>query len=341
RLRFRRQPHALGYRGFAHGPAPPGSRAPDRHLRFRQPSRPQQFRGRNPGPVRGLPFLPLDDLPGIGRGPDSRRRPGTRLPHDFSRAPQIRRGAGLHPGLRHIHRRNRAGPGAFRPVVDAWSLSRPVHRAGGTVHPNHRGRRARPGGHAMNPYLLSQVPLIAGFVFLLILAAVRSDRRENLSGIISVLSLCAAAVFVWIFLPEGAQYFGGAIRVTTVGKVLAYLCLGLTAVGMVLSQDYLDKARVSAVDWRLVVMAMALGMVNLCLAGDLATLFISYELVSIPSYVLAGFSHKDPRSNEAGMKYLLLGVFTSVLFLLGLSFIYGATGEIHLSDPKSFVKGKI
>jgi len=183
----------------------------------------------------------------------------------------------------------------------------------------------------MNPYLLSQVPLIAGFVFLLILAAVRSDRRENLSGIISVLSLCAAAVFVWIFLPEGAQYFGGAIRVTTVGKVLAYLCLGLTAVGMVLSQDYLDKARVSAVDWRLVVMAMALGMVNLCLAGDLATLFISYELVSIPSYVLAGFSHKDPRSNEAGMKYLLLGVFTSVLFLLGLSFIYGATGEIHLS----------
>src|SRR5690606_10135614 len=99
----------------------------------------------------------------------------------------------------------------------------------------------------------------------------------------------------------------------------------------VLSQDYLDKARVSAVDWRLVVMAMALGMVNLCLAGDLATLFISYELVSIPSYVLAGFSHKDPRSNEAGMKYLLLGVFTSVLFLLGLSFIYGATGEIHLS----------
>lgn len=183
----------------------------------------------------------------------------------------------------------------------------------------------------MNPYLLSQSPLIAGFVFLLILASVRPDTKESLSGIISVIALGAAAVFVWMFLPVGEGYFGGAIRVTAMGKVLACLCLCLTAAAMILSEKYLDKARIAAVDWRMVVLAMALGMVNLCLAADLATMFISYELVSIPSYVLAGFSHKDPRSNEAGMKYLLLGVFTSVLFLLGLSFIYGATGELHLS----------
>lgn len=183
----------------------------------------------------------------------------------------------------------------------------------------------------MNPYLLSQLPLILGFIFLLILASVRPNQKEGISSIISIISLCSAAVAIWICLPEGAQYFGGAIRVTSVGKVVAYLCLGLTAIGMVLSEEYLDKVRVNGTDWRMIVLALALGMVNLCLAGDLATLFIAYELVSIPSYVLAGFSHKDPRSNEAGMKYLLLGVFSSVLFLLGLSFIYGATGEIHLS----------
>ncbi|MDB5103214.1 MAG: nuoN [Fibrobacteres bacterium] len=182
----------------------------------------------------------------------------------------------------------------------------------------------------MNPYLLSQSPLILGFVFLLILASVRPNQKESLSSIISILALVSSAVAIWLFLPDGAQYFGGAIRVTSVGKVVAYLCLGLTAIGMMLSEDYLDKVHVTAVDWRMIVLALALGMVNLCLAGDIATLFIAYELVSIPSYVLAGFSHKDPRSNEAGMKYLLLGVFTSVLFLLGLSFIYGATGEIHL-----------
>lgn len=182
----------------------------------------------------------------------------------------------------------------------------------------------------MNPYLLSQAPLILGFVFLLALASVRPSGRESISNVIGILALCSAAVALWKFLPEGAQYFGGAIRVTAVGKSLAYICLGLTAGGLLLSEDYLEKVRIQGVDWRMVVLALALGMVNLCLAGDLATLFIAYELVSIPSYVLAGFSHKDPRSNEAGMKYLLLGAFSSVLFLLGLSFVYGATGEIHL-----------
>ena len=182
----------------------------------------------------------------------------------------------------------------------------------------------------MNPYLLSQAPLIGGFAILLLLASIRPNQKESLSNLVAIVALALSAVFIWIFLPENTEYFGGAIRVTSVGKVLSYVCLALTVGGMLLSENYLDKVRITAVDWRMVVLALGLGMVNLCLAGDLATLFIAYELISIPAYVLAGFSHKDPRSNEAGMKYLLLGVFTSVLFLLGLSFVYGATGEIHL-----------
>jgi NADH-quinone oxidoreductase subunit N len=182
----------------------------------------------------------------------------------------------------------------------------------------------------MNAYLLTQAPLIGGFALLLLLASLRPNQKESLSNIISMVALALSAVFIWIYLPDNAEYFGGAIHVTSVGKTLAYLCLALTAGAMLLSEEYLEKVHITAVDWRMVVLALGLGMVNLCLAGDLATLFISYELVSIPSYVLAGFAHKDPRSNEAGMKYLLLGVFTSGLFLLGLSFIYGATGEIHL-----------
>lgn len=183
----------------------------------------------------------------------------------------------------------------------------------------------------MNAYLLSQLPLVAGFMILLVVASLRPSGKESLSTGISLASLGLAAVAVWTLLPVDAQYFGGAIRVTPMGKVLAYLCLALTAVAMLLSEEYLDKVRVHAADWRMVVLAMGLGMVNLCLAGDLATLFVAYELVSIPSYVLAGFSHRDPRSNEAGIKYLLLGAFTSALFLLGMSFLYGATGEIHLA----------
>lgn len=183
----------------------------------------------------------------------------------------------------------------------------------------------------MNAYLLSQLPLVAGFMILLILAALRPAAKESASTAISMAALALSAVAVWTGLEAGDRFFGGAIRVTSVGKVLAYLCLALTAVAILLSEEYLDKVRVHGADWRMVVLAMGLGMVNLCLAGDLATLFVAYELVSIPSYVLAGFAHRDARSNEAGLKYLLLGAFSSGLFLLGLSFLYGATGEIDLA----------
>lgn len=190
----------------------------------------------------------------------------------------------------------------------------------------------------MNDYLLTQLPLVGGFVALLLLASLRPAGKDSLSTVVAILALAVSGILIWTRLVPDAEYFGGAIRVTPVGKVLAYLCLALTAVAMLLSEEYLDKVRVHAVDWRMVVLAIGLGMVNLCLANDLATLFVAYELVSIPSYVLAGFSHRDPRSNEAGIKYLLLGAFTSALFLLGISFLYGATGEIHLTAIRDKVE---
>ncbi len=182
----------------------------------------------------------------------------------------------------------------------------------------------------MNAYLLTQAPLIGAFAILLFIASIRYQKTEFLSNIISIAALVGCAFTIWLVLPDEAEYFGGAIHITVLGKALANVCLALTVGGLLLSEKYLEKVHVSAIDWRMVVIALCMGMVNLCFAADLATLFISYELVSIPSYILAGFNHRDARSNEAGMKYLLLGVFASVLFLLGLSFIYGATGEIHL-----------
>jgi len=182
----------------------------------------------------------------------------------------------------------------------------------------------------VNDFALSQAPLIVGFAVLMFLASFRHSRKENASASIALVALGLTAWLMWVKLPPGAEYFGGAIRVTLAGKLLAWLCLAFTAMAMLLSEGYLEKVRIHPADWRMVVLAMGLGMTSLCLAGDLATLFVAYELVSIPSYVLAGFNHRDPRSNEAGMKYLLLGVFTSVLFLLGISFLYGATGEIDL-----------
>jgi len=197
----------------------------------------------------------------------------------------------------------------------------------------------------MNTYLLSQLPLLTGFGLLLVLASVwpqgakktASKGVESASQFITLLALALSAWLTHELLIPGDEFFGGAIRVTVIGQALSYGALALAFIATLLSGEYLQKIHVRSGDFRLLILAQALGLYHLPLAGDLATLFIAFELVSVPSYVLAGFNHRDARANEAGMKYLLLGAFASVLFLLGLAFLYGATGEILLAD----IQGKI
>jgi len=191
----------------------------------------------------------------------------------------------------------------------------------------------------MNAYLLTQLPLLAGFALLLVVASIWPRGQDRLSHVITLAALAICAMLTALKLTSGQEFFGGAIRVTVLGKSLAYAGLGLTLIAVVLAEDYLSKVKIHGADFRMVVLALALGIFHLPLAGDLATLFIAFELVSIPSYVLAGFNHRDSRANEAGMKYLVLGVFASSLFLLGLAFLYGATGEIHLAAIQQKVAG--
>ncbi len=181
----------------------------------------------------------------------------------------------------------------------------------------------------MNAYFLTQVPLLAGFGLLLLVASLW-PRHERLSHAITVAALALCAVLTALKLVPGQEFFGGAIRVTATGKFLAYAGLGFALISVILAEDYLPKLKVHGTDFRILALAQALGVFHLPLAGDLATLFIAFELVSIPSYVLAGFNHRDARANEAGMKYLVLGIFASSLFLLGFAFLYGATGEFRL-----------
>lgn len=186
----------------------------------------------------------------------------------------------------------------------------------------------------MNAYLIAQLPLLVGFAALLVLAAVRprvSRAGDALSHGITLVALGLATALSAAWLMPGEEFFGGAIRVTLIGRAVAVTALALSFGAALLSGPYLGKVRARAPEFRMVILAQALGLFHLPLAGDLATLFIAFELVSIPSYVLAGFNFRDARANEAGMKYLLLGALASALFLLGLSFLYGATGELHLA----------
>lgn len=184
----------------------------------------------------------------------------------------------------------------------------------------------------MNDYFILLVPLAASIFLVLILAPQEFRGRDAGSLILSVVGVIATIVMVGL-IPEG-RYFGGAILVTAAGKMLAYLVLGFAALAFLSTAEYLHKIHVPACEWRLTVLFIALGAVNLCFAEDLITIFVAFELLSIPAYALVGFSRRDGRSNEAGMKYLILGILGSAFFLLGIVLLYGASGQIFLTSIK-------
>ena len=102
----------------------------------------------------------------------------------------------------------------------------------------------------------------------------------------------------------------------------------MTTVGSI---NYMRKLKHHAVYYSLILLS-AIGMVLVAYSTDLVMLFIAWELMSIPTYVLAGFNKKDPRSNEAAIKYFLFGALASAIIIYGISIAYGLTGSTNIAD---------
>src|SRR6476469_795154 len=84
-------------------------------------------------------------------------------------------------------------------------------------------------------------------------------------------------------------------------------------------------------EFYVLMLCSVLGMVMMASARDLVSIFVALELLSIPAYMLAAWRKRDEKSNEAGMKYFLLGVFASAVMLYGMSLFYGVAGTTRLT----------
>ncbi len=130
--------------------------------------------------------------------------------------------------------------------------------------------------------------------------------------------------------PAAAQrvMFGGSYVVDTFSLVLKGLLIGSTFLAVLLSVGYIEGDRYWQGEYYFLLLASAFGAVVLASSRDLITMFVALELVTGPTFMLAGWRKGDPRSNEAALKYFVIGVLSAAIMLFGMSLVYGVTGEL-------------
>ncbi len=130
---------------------------------------------------------------------------------------------------------------------------------------------------------------------------------------------------------KGAIFSQDVLADDTFGGLFAIAMLIVAILTTVGSFNYMRKQPHSAVYFSLILLS-AIGMVLVAYSTDLIMLFVAWELMSIPTYILAGFMKKNPSSNEAALKYFLFGALASAIIIYGISIAYGLTGTTNIGE---------
>jgi NADH-quinone oxidoreductase subunit N len=131
--------------------------------------------------------------------------------------------------------------------------------------------------------------------------------------------------------------FDGRYMVDDFSLVMKGLFLLSGYVVILLTADHLREGDYYQGEYWFLLLTSLLGMVMMASSRDLVSIFVSLELLSIPAYMMAAWRKRDLRSNEAGIKYYLLGVFASALMLYGMSLLYGISGSTKLVDISKYL----
>ena len=167
-------------------------------------------------------------------------------------------------------------------------------------------------------------------MLVMLLAPVVPKARH---GVLAGISLVGAALaLVSTFYP--AMYpglaYSGLFRADSFSLFVHWIVCGVAFLVILGSIGYLKRDDLDAAEFCALILFATAGMGVMAGAHELLTAFIGLEMSSIASYILASYRRDAPRSNEAAMKYFLLGSFATAFFLYGIALSFGATGSTHL-----------
>ncbi|MEX2161839.1 MAG: NADH-quinone oxidoreductase subunit N [Anaerolineales bacterium] len=180
--------------------------------------------------------------------------------------------------------------------------------------------------------LLPQIILVSWASLLLLVVVFTKQARPSLVPVLTALGLLVAAVFVVFQFGMEAEGFGGMLVVDGFSTFIDLLLILGGLLTVALSYDYLQRMGMARGEYYSLLLFSISGMMLMASAADLIVVFLALELLSIPLYVLAAFGRPEPRSEEAGLKYFLLGAFASGFLLYGIALVYGATGSTSFNS---------
>ncbi len=190
--------------------------------------------------------------------------------------------------------------------------------------------------HAFAPEIVLSVTILV----VLLADLIWPDRSRFVSSRLASVGVLAALIPVITLAADGANrtMFDGAYVVDNYALALKAFFLVVAYVTLLVAVDYIGDGDYYQGEFYFLLLASVLGMSVMASARDLITIFVALETITIPTFVLAGWRKHDGRSNEAAIKYFLIGVLSTAVMLYGMSIVYGETGgSTLLSDISRYI----
>nr|YP_010760683.1 NADH dehydrogenase subunit B [Vaccinium floribundum]WEY34999.1 NADH dehydrogenase subunit B [Vaccinium floribundum] len=183
-------------------------------------------------------------------------------------------------------------------------------------------------------FIFPECILIFGLILLLMIDSTSDQKDLPWLYFISSTSLVISITALLLrWREEPLISFSGNFQTNNFNEIFQFLILLCSTLCIPLSVEYVECTETAITEFLLFVLTATLGGMFLCGANDLITIFVAPECFSLCSYLLAGYTKKDVRSNEATMKYLLMGGASSSSLVHGFSWLYGSSGgEIELQE---------
>lgn len=184
--------------------------------------------------------------------------------------------------------------------------------------------------HNMN-VILPLAVLIAWSCILLIVDLTIPKGHKGWTAVMAAFGLVLCLGLSVAQYGRAATGFNGMVINDGFSTFLSILFLSSGLAAIAVAYDYLKRMDIERGEYYVLLLFSISGMMLMAVANDLIVVFLALELLSIPLYVLAGFARPRVKSEEASIKYFLMGAFSGSFVVFGIALVFGATGTTNLT----------